>query len=336
VPRKPPQPPAAGPRSGPAAGPPSGPAVLHPGLTPGLADAVSRWLAHLGAVGGAAPNTLAAYRRDVTGFLAFLAGHRGGASGTAALATIGQQDLRAFMAHERARGLAPRSLGRALSAVRAFMRWMAEREGFDPTATLAARGPRFRRPLPRPLSEAAAADMIEGVGALAREPWIAARDAAVLTLLYGCGLRISEALGLTGAAADLPEVLRIRGKGGKDRLVPVLPQAREAVAAYVRLCPHDIAADRAGPLFRGARGGPLNPRLVALAMERARHGLGLPPTATPHALRHSFATHLLAAGGDLRAIQELLGHASLGTTQVYTAVDAAHLMAVYERAHPRA
>jgi integrase/recombinase XerC len=157
---------------------------------------------------------------------------------------------------------------------------------------------------------------------------------AVLTLLYGCGLRISEALGLTGAVTPLPQVLRIIGKGGKERLVPVLPAAQEAVAAYVRLCPHDLTRD--APLFRGVRGGPLNPRLIALVMERARHQLGLPATATPHAMRHSFATHLLSAGGDLRAIQELLGHASLSTTQAYTAVDAARLMEVYDRAHPRA
>jgi integrase/recombinase XerC len=157
---------------------------------------------------------------------------------------------------------------------------------------------------------------------------------AVVTLLYGCGLRISEALGLTGKAHPLPEVLRIVGKGGKERLVPVLPAAREAVAGYVRLCPHQLS--REAPLFRGVRGGPLNPRLIALVMEKARAGLGLPATATPHAMRHSFATHLLSAGGDLRAIQELLGHASLSTTQAYTAVDAARLMEVYEAAHPRA
>jgi integrase/recombinase XerC len=168
----------------------------------------------------------------------------------------------------------------------------------------------------------------------AREGWIGARDLAVTTLLYACGLRISEALGLTGLAYPLPEVLRIKGKGGKERLVPVLPVAREAVEIYVKICPYPV--ERNEPLFRGARGGPLNPRLIALAMEQARLRLGLPATATPHALRHSFATHLLAAGGDLRSIQELLGHASLSTTQAYTAVDAARLMEVYAAAHPRA
>jgi integrase/recombinase XerC len=175
--------------------------------------------------------------------------------------------------------------------------------------------------------------MIDRVGTLPREDWITARDAAVLTLLYGCGLRISEALGLPGSAQPLPEVLRITGKGEKTRLVPVIPVARAAVSRYAALVPFDLGD---GPLFRGARGGALNPRLIARAMETARMQLGLPATATPHALRHSFATHLLSAGGDLRAIQELLGHASLSTTQAYTAVDAARLMDVYERAHPRA
>ncbi len=176
--------------------------------------------------------------------------------------------------------------------------------------------------------------MIDTVGAQAREDWVQARDIAVVTLLYGCGLRISEALGLPAAAHPLPEVLRITGKGGKTRLVPALPAARDAVARYVRLCPFDLADG--GPLFRGVRGGPLSPRLIQLAMEKARLQMGLPATATPHAMRHSFATHLLGAGGDLRAIQELLGHASLSTTQAYTAVDAARLMEVYDRAHPRA
>ncbi|NGQ90424.1 tyrosine recombinase XerC [Rhodobacter sp. HX-7-19] len=297
-------------------------------------DALERWLAHLRALDGAAANTITAYGRDVTGFLAFLATHRGGAEGTAALASLPLQDIRAWMAHERARGLSARSLARALSAVKRFTAWIADREGSDATALLSTRGPKFRRKLPRPLSEDGARAMLDSVGDQSREDWIAARDTAVVTLLYGCGLRISEALGLTGAAHPLPDILRITGKGGKTRLVPVLPAARAAVADYVRLCPFDLTASEA--LFRGARGGPLNPRLIALAMERTRLQLGLPATATPHALRHSFATHLLSAGGDLRAIQELLGHASLSTTQAYTAVDAARLMEVYEKAHPRA
>jgi integrase/recombinase XerC len=221
-----------------------------------------------------------------------------------------------------------------VSAVKSFTGWLAERDGADASAVLSARGPRFRQRLPRPLAEAAARDVIGRVGSLSDTAWIAARDAAVLTLLYGCGLRISEALGLPGSAHPLPEVLRITGKGGRTRLVPVIPAARTAVARYAALVPFDLAKD--GPLFRGARGGALNPRLVAAAMARARSQLGLPATATPHALRHSFATHLLSAGGDLRAIQDLLGHASLSTTQIYTAVDAARLMEVYDKAHPRA
>jgi integrase/recombinase XerC len=304
-------------------------------ISPAARDALSRWLLHLRALDGAAANTQTAYGRDVAGFLAFMARHHGETEGLRALATLPTSDLRAWMAHERGRGVSARSLARALSAVKGFVAWVADREGgLDATAILSARGPKYRRKLPRPLSEDGAKAMIGSVGDQARENWIAARDMAVVTLLYGCGLRISEALGLTGADHPLPKVLRIRGKGGKERLVPVLPAAQQAVARYAVLCPHDLARDE--PLFRGARGGALNPRLIALVMEKARMQLGLPASATPHALRHSFATHLLAAGGDLRAIQELLGHASLSTTQGYTAVDAARLMEVYEKAHPRA
>ena len=238
------------------------------------------------------------------------------------------------MAQERARGLSARSLARALSAVKGFTAWAADRTGHDATTVLSARSPKFRRKLPRPLSEDSAAAVLSDIGEDAREDWIAARDTAIATLLYGLGLRISEALSLTGADHPLPATLRITGKGGKTRLVPVIPAAGEAIADYVALCPHDLRPDEA--LFRGARGGAVNPRLIQGAMERARLRLGLPATATPHALRHSFATHLLSAGGDLRAIQELLGHASLSTTQAYTAVDAARLMEVYEKAHPRA
>ena len=303
-------------------------------ISPALRDSMARWVDHLRALDGAAANTVKAYSADVAGFLGFLARHRGQMEGLQALAALPQTDLRAWMASERARGVSARTLARALSAVKSFTGWLAEREGFDASTTLSARGPKFRRKLPRPLSEDAARAMIAQVGDQGAEDWVAARDMAVVTLLYGCGLRISEALGLTGAAHPLPDVLRITGKGGKERLVPVLPVAREAVADYVRLCPHDLS--RAEPLFRGTRGGPLNPRLIALVMEKARMQLGLPATATPHAMRHSFATHLLSAGGDLRAIQELLGHASLSTTQAYTAVDEARLMEVYEATHPRA
>jgi integrase/recombinase XerC len=308
--------------------------LTDPFLAPALGSALAQWLAQLQALEGAAQNTIEAYRRDVTRYLKFLSTHRGGAEGIATVARITQTDLRAWMAQERSRGLSPRSLARALSAVKGFTAWAADRTNTDATTVLSARGPKFRRKLPRPLTEDGAAAILTEIGSDAREDWIAARDTAIATLLYGLGLRISEALSLTGTDHPLPQTLRITGKGGKTRPVPVIPAAAEAVAAYVRLCPFDLSPDAA--LFRGVRGGPVNPRLIQGAMERARLRLGLPATATPHALRHSFATHLLSAGGDLRAIQELLGHASLSTTQAYTSVDAARLMEVYENAHPRA
>ncbi|MFT3690151.1 tyrosine recombinase XerC [Paenirhodobacter sp.] len=304
------------------------------GFSPALGALLAQWIDHLRALDGASDHTVTAYRADVAGFFGFLHQHEGESLGVARLAQVSQTDMRAWMAHERGRGLSSRSLARALSSVKSFYRWLSDREGFDATHVLSARAPKFPARLPRPLSVDGAKAMISQVEVQSMEPWVAARDAAVVTLLYGCGLRISEALGLTGTDVPLPEVLRIRGKGDKERLVPVLPAARQAVADYLRLCPWPVEPGVA--LFRGVRGGPLNQRLVALAMERARSALGLPATATPHAMRHSFATHLLAAGGDLRAIQELLGHASLSSTQIYTAVDTARLMEVYRAAHPRA
>ena len=295
---------------------------------------MARWLDHQRALAGAAENTLKAYHADVLGFLAFMAEHHGGQQGLSPVARLSVRDMRAWMAHERRRGTGARSLARRLSAVKTFYRWLAEREGFEPTAVLSTRSPKFQKKLPRPLAEDAAAKLIDTVELQASEPWIAARDTAVVTLLYGCGLRISEALSLTWADTPLPDVLRIVGKGGKERIVPVLPAARDAVAAYVAAL--SFAFEPQHALFRGARGGPLSPRMVQKVMEKTRMQLGLPATATPHALRHSFATHLLSAGGDLRAIQELLGHASLSTTQAYTAVDTARLMEVYDKAHPRA
>lgn len=303
-------------------------------ISAALSDALARWLDHERALAGAAENTLKAYQADVLGFLSFMMVYHGDAQGLGPIAKIGIRDMRAWMASERGRGVSARSLARSLSAVKSFYRWLAEREGFEPTAVLATRAPKFQAKLPRPLAVEAASSMIDRVELQAREPWVAARDSAVVTLLYGCGLRISEALGLTGADAPLPQVLRIKGKGGKERVVPVIDLAREAVAAYLQVCPHEIEAHK--PLFRGVRGGPLSPRAIQKVMEQARMQLGLPATATPHAMRHSFATHLLAVGGDLRTIQELLGHASLSTTQAYTAVDAARLMEVYDKAHPKA
>ncbi|HKL66221.1 MAG TPA: tyrosine recombinase XerC [Roseovarius sp.] len=295
--------------------------------------ALAEWLAATKALDGAADHTLDAYARDLRTFLTFMTAHHGESQGLAALSRITTADMRAFMAHERAAGLAPRSLARRLSAVKSFYRWLSEREGFEPTAVLSARAPKYLRKLPRPLSEGAARDVLDTLETQAPEPWIAARDVAVVTLLYGCGLRISEALGLSGTALPIGETLRITGKGGKERLVPVIAPARDAVAAYARLCPFAITP--AGPLFFGVRGGRLGARAVQTAMAQTRAQLGLPASATPHALRHSFATHLLNAGGDLRAIQELLGHASLSTTEAYTGVDTARLMEVYARAHPQ-
>ncbi|WP_214647498.1 tyrosine recombinase XerC [Alterinioella nitratireducens] len=295
---------------------------------------MAAWLADVGALRGGSEATVTAYARDATGFLAFQTGHHGDSMGLSPLKTLGPRDMRAWMAFERGRGVSARSLARQLSSVKSLYRWWAERDGFDATAILSTRSPKFQRKLPRPLSVPAARELLETVEAQDSRDWVSARDVAVVTLLYGCGMRISEALGLSAAILPLTDTLRIRGKGGKEREVPVLPMARAAVARYASLCPHDLAPGTA--LFRGVRGGPLNQRLIARVVEAARMQLGLPATATPHAMRHSFATHLLDAGGDLRAIQELLGHASLSTTQAYTGVDTARLMEVYANAHPKA
>jgi integrase/recombinase XerC len=303
-------------------------------ISPAATDALNAWLDGQKTLRGAAANTVEAYRRDVLDFIAFMAAHSGAPQGLAALSRITVSDMRAWMARTRGDDVGARSLARKLSAVKSFYRWLATREGFEPTAVLSTRSPKFQRKLPRPLAEDAARAMIDRVELQARQDWVAARDMAVVTVLYGCGLRISEALALTGADQPLPPVLRIIGKGGKERVVPVIPAAQEAVRRYASLCPHPLEAVQ--PLFRGVRGGPLNPRAIQKVMEQARLQLGLPASATPHAMRHSFATHLLNAGGDLRAIQELLGHASLSTTQAYTAVDTARLMQVYEASHPRA
>ena len=303
-------------------------------ISDAAAAAVRAWLEGQKTLKGASDNTIEAYRRDVLDFVGFMAAHSGAPQGLAALARITVSDMRAWMAATRADDVGARSLARKLSAVKTFYRWLAEREGFEPTAVLSTRSPKFQRKLPRPLAEDAARAMIDRVELQSRHDWVAARDMAVVTVLYGCGLRISEALSLTGADLPLPPVLRIIGKGGKERVVPVIGAARDAVNRYARLCLYPLEA--AEPLFRGTRGGALNPRAIQKVMEQARLQLGLPASATPHAMRHSFATHLLNAGGDLRAIQELLGHASLSTTQAYTAVDTARLMQVYEASHPRA
>jgi len=303
---------------------------------PALAAQVARWRTHLTDERRLADKTVAAYTGDVEQFLRFLTGHLGGPPGLADAADLAIADLRAFMAHRRQAGVGPRTLSRNIAAIRSLIGYLERQTGANGAAMRAIRTPRRKRTLPRPLPATAARALTQADNNTHDEPWIAARDAAVLTLLYGCGLRISEALGLSAGEAPENEraLLRIRGKGGKERIVPVLPTVIETIADYRRLCPYALPAR--GPLFVGARGGPLNPRMIQRAMARMRGALGLPETATPHALRHSFATHLLANGGDLRAIQELLGHASLSTTQVYTEVDSRRLADAVAAAHPRA
>lgn len=303
-------------------------------MTGSAADTfLANWLTHMKALRGASPATIDAYRRDVAGFLGFLQGYQGGVVSLSVLAGVDQRDMRAWMSETRNRDVSARSIARALAAVKGFYRWLAKNEGIDVSAVIATRGPKTKERLPRPVSAEAAKALIESPDITQSQPWLAARDTAVLTLLYGCGLRISEALSLTCQDAPLGKSLRIIGKGGKERIVPVLPVAAEAVEAYRALCPYSDAPERA--LFLGTRGGPLRARSIQKTMQMTRAALGLPATATPHALRHSFATHLLEAGGDLRAIQDLLGHASLSTTQLYTGVNQAHLMDIYAKAHPR-
>ena len=302
-------------------------------LAPAMADALARWLEGERAVRGRSAHTITAYQGDLLAFLSFLGGYHGAPALPGTLTALTQTDMRAFAGAERARGLSPRSLARRLSAVRSFLRWLSDREGFDASRALSARGPRYRRSLPRPIPVDQARAVLALAGMRHPTPWVAARDAAVLTMLYGLGLRISEALALDGEDWPFGDTLVIKGKGGRERVVPVLPVAAAAVGEYLRLAPWSPSPG--APLFRGVRGGRLAPGAVQQAMVSLRQSLGLPETATPHALRHSFATHLLAAGGDLRTIQQLLGHASLSTTQVYTGVDDAHLLAVHRAAHPR-
>jgi integrase/recombinase XerC len=298
--------------------------------------AVERWRRHLSGERRLAAKTLEAYSRDVEQFLAFLTIHQGGAPGLADMGSLRTADFRAFMAARRNFGVGSRSLARGIAGIRSLIRFLEKEGRANGAAIRAIRSPRLAKTLPRPLPPVKARDVVAVENALDEEPWIAARNAAVLALLYGSGLRISEALSLKRAEAPLRanDAVRVMGKGRKERIVPVLPAVAAAIANYLRLCPYSPGPN--APLFLGARGGPLSPRIVQRAMEKLRGALSLPATATPHALRHSFATHLLSAGGDLRAIQELLGHASLSTTQVYTEVDTERLMKAYESAHPRA
>lgn len=308
---------------------------------PGAADtrrAAAEWLASLAKERRLSPKTVEAYGRDLRQFLVFLTAHLGEPPSVAAILALKPLDIRAFLAARRMDRVQSRSLMRQLAALRSFARHL-EREGHGTASAFAAvRTPKVDKTLPRPLSAAAAVAVTEAEtrAGEARKPWILARDAAVLSLLYGSGLRISEALGLRRRDAPVNglDAVTVTGKGGKTRSVPVIAPIREAVEEYLRLCPYGLKPE--DPLFVGARGGPLSPRIIQLAVEELRGALGLPDSATPHALRHSFATHLLARGGDLRGIQELLGHASLSTTQLYTKVDASRLMEAFDAAHPRA
>jgi integrase/recombinase XerC len=293
------------------------------------------WLAALRGERRLSALTVDAYERDTRQFLTFLAMHAGGPVKLSNLDGLRPADFRAFLAHRRREGVGARSLGRGLAGIRSFLDHL-ERKGLANAAgARAIRTPKVPKSLPKPLNPDQALLVASDEGQLAEEPWIAARNAAVLSLLYGSGLRISEALSLTKKDfRPSADTLRITGKGGKTRVVPLLAATREAVEAYIRTCPYVIGESE--PLFVGARGKTLQPAIIQREMQKMRSALGLPETATPHALRHSFATHLLSAGGDLRAIQELLGHASLSTTQVYTGIDSARLLEVFERAHPRA
>ncbi len=297
---------------------------------------IDGWQAHLAGERRLGAKTVDAYERDVRQFLTFLTEHLGGAPGLAEIGRLRPADIRAFLARRRAGGAGARTVARGLAGIRSLIGYLERRGLADGAALRAVRTPKTPRGLPRPLASDQARALTDAALTTADEPWIAARDTAVFCLLYGAGLRISEALAITNreAPGQRAQTLRVTGKGGRVRLVPILPVIGAAIEDYQRLCPY--AADPDGPLFLGARGGALSARVIQLAMQRLRGALGLPASATPHALRHSFATHLLSAGGDLRTIQELLGHASLSTTQIYTEVDGKRLLDVYDKAHPRA
>lgn len=301
---------------------------------PKTAVLVSRFHRYLTSERHFSPHTIAAYERDLGRFLSFLAEHLGGFPNPKGLEALKIGDFRAFLALRRREGLTPRSLARVLSTLRTFFRYLHRVEDIDNKAIHNVQSPKIGRTLPRPLTIHGAKRVIDNISSLETEDWVQARDTAVVTMLYGCGLRISEALNLNRADAPTSDSMVILGKRNKERVVPILPIVRQAIDHYIKLCP--MALEPNGPLFVGKRGKRLNPRMVQKAMERVRYALGLPETATPHALRHSFATHLLSAGGDLRTIQELLGHEDLSSTQHYTDVDETALLAIYDKAHPRA
>lgn len=315
----------------------AGPAPLEAGAfnaATELRAAIMQWQSWLANERRASLHTVEAYGRDLAAFIDFLVEHLGERPNLSTFERLKPADVRAWLARRSHDGLARTSTARALSVVRSFLRYCARNDLTQCSAVGAVRTPKLPRAVPKPLTIEDAGDVIDKVSVLSREPWIARRDVALLTLLYGCGLRIGEALDLKRHEAPKGDSFRVCGKGRKERVVPVLPIVREAIEAYLAACPYDPGPS--GPLFLGARGKALDPAIPQKQMRKLRVWLGLPETATPHALRHSFATHLLAAGGDLRAIQELLGHASLSTTQRYTEVEVDRLIAVYEKAHPRA
>ena len=310
------------------------PALDRFAAAPDLAEAIAAWQSWLETERRLSVHTGAAYMRDLKLFLDFLVEHQGGLADLAALEGLGHGDFRSYLAQRAMNDRARSSTARALSVLRGFFRFLERTDRARNGAIGAVRTPRLPHSVPKPVAARDALAIVAEAGDTARKkPWVAARDTALLLLLYGAGLRIDEALSLNEDQAPLGDSLRVLGKGGKERIVPILPAVREAVAAYLQACPYVVPG---GPLFLGTRGGRLNAGVVQRELRRIRGALGLPETATPHALRHSFATHLLQAGGDLRAIQELLGHASLSTTQRYTEVDTATLVAVYNDAHPRA
>ena len=303
-------------------------------ISPAQIALLNEWLDLKSALEGSSTNTLIAYKRDLVDFFCFLTLYNENENGISQLDSIDQTSIRSWMAKNRRSGKTSRSIARQLSSVKSFYKWFAKKRGIDPTMVLITKAPKFQKKLPRALSQEVANEISSSVGLTDSEPWIIARDTAVILLLYGCGLRISEALSLKFHQMPLADTLKIKGKGDKFRVIPILQIARKAVENYLKLLPFDLNPN--DNIFKGVRGGSLNPRSIQLVMKLIREKLGIASNATPHSLRHSFATHLLTSGADLRSIQELLGHASLSTTQIYTSVDSSHLMDVYSKTHPKA
>ena len=303
-------------------------------ISPAQLILLNEWLDLKSALEGSSSNTLVAYRRDLIDFFSFLTLHNGGNSSVSQLESIDRDSMRSWMAKNRKLGKSSRSIARQLSSVKSFYKWFAKKRGIDPTMVLITKAPKFQKKIPRALSQENAQEISSSVDLTDNKPWIIARDTAVILLLYGCGLRISEALSLKYREMPLTDTLKIKGKGEKFRVIPVLQIASDAVENYLNLLPFTLNSN--DNIFRGVRGGSLNPRSIQLVMKLIRERLGIAANATPHSLRHSFATHLLTSGADLRSIQELLGHASLSTTQIYTSMDSSHLMDVYSKTHPKA